>query len=359
MTSSDSESSLLNRFLESLQELPFVRAELEKSPANTTGKRDRVDAWIKLEVAGKWFSLPVHVRKAFYPRDVRQVLWEIQESYANSYSNSPTMLITEFLSPGAKELLREAKVGYFDSGGSLFLPAPGAYIFVDKPPPKPLERAVRSLFSGRSAQVLHALLIHRQEWLGVTEVAEKALVAPSTASSVMSELERFDWVESRGLGPAKQRYLREPGALLDAWAKHTVAQRAPEIRRYFVPGNKSENLAQQMAHLFELNQVDYALSYEAAAQRYSPFLSNISQIRFRVLISQGVADSIAALDARVVSEGSNIGIVESRSSGDFLFRQQIDGIWTASPIQVYLDLLRSEGRAKEMADHLRSERIGF
>jgi hypothetical protein len=31
----------------------------------------------------------------------------------------------------------------------------------------------------------------------------------------------------------------------------------------------------------------------------------------------------------------------------------------ASPIQVYLDLLRGEGRAKEMADHLRQEQIGF
>jgi hypothetical protein len=34
-------------------------------------------------------------------------------------------------------------------------------------------------------------------------------------------------------------------------------------------------------------------------------------------------------------------------------------VWLASPIQIYLDLLRGEGRSKEMAEHFREERIGF
>jgi hypothetical protein len=32
------------------------------------------------------------------------------------------------------------------------------------------------------------------------------------------------------------------------------------------------------------------------------------------------------------------------------FREKFDAVWLASSIQVYLDLLRSEGCAKEMAD---------
>jgi hypothetical protein len=42
-----------------------------------------------------------------------------------------------------------------------------------------------------------------------------------------------------------------------------------------------------------------------------------------------------------------------------LFREQLEDIWYASRIQVYIDLSRSEGRAKEMAQHLRRESIGF
>jgi hypothetical protein len=60
-----------------------------------------------------------------------------------------------------------------------------------------------------------------------------------------------------------------------------------------------------------------------------------------------------------VSEGANLVIIETKLPGDFLFREQIRDVWLASPILVYLDLLRGEGRSKEMAEHLRRNRIGF
>ena len=61
----------------------------------------------------------------------------------------------------------------------------------------------------------------------------------------------------------------------------------------------------------------------------------------------------------MVNEGVNLVIIEAKSPGDLLFRERVGGIWLASPVQVYLDLLRGEGRSKEMAGHLRKERIGF
>jgi hypothetical protein len=82
-------------------------------------------------------------------------------------------------------------------------------------------------------------------------------------------------------------------------------------------------------------------------------------VRARLLVSEAADAAIGALGAREVNEGSNLVIIEVKSPGELLFREQVDSIWLASPIQVYLDLLRSEGRAKEMAEHLRKERIGF
>ena len=61
----------------------------------------------------------------------------------------------------------------------------------------------------------------------------------------------------------------------------------------------------------------------------------------------------------VVGFFPNLAIIEAKSPGDLLFRERVGGIWLASPVQVYLDLLRGEGRSKEMAEHLRKERIGF
>ncbi len=352
------EHALIERFLEALRELPDVRVEMgAREPILTAPYH--VDAEVHLSVAGKSIVLLVEAKKTAYPRDVRQVLWQFKALRQAYPPDVQHLLVAESLSPGAKDLLKSERVGYYDSGGSLFLPAPGAYVYIDKPPPKTLEKAVRSLFSGRRAQVLHALLVHHQDWFGVTEVAERAQVAPSTASVVLGELERFDWLESRGQGPGKARHLREPGELLDAWARQLAGSTAPVLRRYYVPSLKSDALLQRLGKVFDVHQVGYAVSYEAAAQRYAPFLSGISQVRTRLLPSAGADAALAELDARVVTEGANLAVVETKSPGELLFRQQLDGVWLASPVQVYLDLLRGEGRAKEMAEHLRRERIGF
>ena len=131
------------------------------------------------------------------------------------------------------------------------------------------------------------------------------------------------------------------------------------MRRYYVPAQKADTLLEHIGQVFGAHDAEYAVSYEAAAQRYAPFLSSISQVRTRLLIGATSDAAIADLGARVVNEGANLTIIEAKSPGELLFREQVGGIWLASPVQVYLDLLRGEGRSKEMAEHLRKERLGF
>jgi len=357
------ERQLITRFVDTLQELPEVEATLEHwEPVAKHGDRG-YDAQVDLCVAGKSFVLLIEAKKAVFPRDVRQVIWQLREAShrrpAEQGQPPVPLLVAESLSPGAKELLKSERVGYYDSGGSLYLPAPGAYLYIDKPPPKALTKSVRTLFTGRRAQVLHALLVKHQDWFGVTELALQAMVSPATASQVLTELERFDWLVARGQGPSKERHLREPAALLNAWAKQLATTRPPALRRYYVPGTKADTLAARIGQVFDAHDVQYEVSYEAAAQRYAPFLSNISQVRARVLIDANADAAIGDLGARVVNEGANLGIIDAKSPGELLFRDRVDGLWLASPIQIYLDLLRGEGRSKEMAEHFRKERIGF
>ncbi|MFT3780330.1 MAG: hypothetical protein QM772_19050 [Ottowia sp.] len=356
------ERELIARLVDALRELPEVEADLAQEPAAQHSDRG-YDAQVDLHVAGKPFVLLLEAKKAVFPRDVRQVIWQLRAAShgrpTGQRENPLPLLVAESISPGAKELLRSERVGYYDSGGSLYLPAPGAYLYIDKPPPKALAKSVRTLFTGRRAQVLHALLVRHQKWFGVTELAQQATVSPATASQVLTELERFDWLVVRGQGPGKERHLREPAALLDAWAKQLATIRPSPVRRYYVPGTKADTLATRIGQVFDAHEVQYAISHEAAAQRYAPFISHVSQVRVRVLIGANADAAIGDLDARVVNEGANLGVIEAKSSGELLFREQIDDLWLASPIQIYLDLLRGEGRSKEMAEHFRKERIGF
>ena len=362
MKTAVSERELIAQFLEALQSVPEVRAKWRSEP-----KFDNEwhwDAWIELQAPGKAADLFVEVKKNSYPRDVREVLWQLTRLVRTAKTKSGAretvpVLVSESISPGAKELLREERVGYFDSGGSLFLPARGLYIYVDRPPPKRFARSVRSLFSGRRAQVLHALLVWYESWFRVRDLAEVAEVSPATTSEVLIELERFEWVTSRGRGPHKQRRLEEPSKLLDAWADQVRQMRTPSMHRYYVPLTQPDELIQKIATVFAAREVEYAITGEAAGQRYAPFLTRLSRVHCRLAISPFSEAAIKALGARAVDAGANLVVVESRPGGDFLFREAKNGIQFASPIQVYLDLLHSAGRAKELAEHLRAEVIGF
>jgi hypothetical protein len=354
---------LIEQLLGTLQTLPQMQANLVWASAASSVDREH-DAQITLRISGRSCTLLIGAKKAVYPRDVREFMWQFRglsrDTLEDSGGNETLpLLAAASISQGAKDLLRAERVGYYDSGGSLFLPAQGVYLDIERPAPKTSLRSARALFSGRRAQVLHTLLVRHRDWFGVKGLAAQAEVSAATASEVLTELERLDWVSSRGRGPSKERYLNEPAALLDAWVKQLASTRPPVLQRYYVPAVKADQLLKHVSQVFASLQLEYAVSHEAAAQRYAPFLTSISQVRCRLLPGPSADAAIGELGARVVSEGANFAIIEVKSAGELLLRECIDGIWCASPIQVYLDLLRGEGRAKEMAQHLRKERIGF
>jgi len=106
---------LLEAFLEALRELPEVQAEF--SGVGQPGSADRgYDAQVDLRAGGKAATLLIQVKKAVYPRDVRQALWPIRE-FAREWLDPAKgrrpvfFLVAQQISPGAKELLRNERVG--------------------------------------------------------------------------------------------------------------------------------------------------------------------------------------------------------------------------------------------------------
>lgn len=356
------ECQLLDRVLDSLRELPEVEANVI-GVGTTSSLNLQHDAQIDLKVGDEFTSLIIEVKDNLYPRDVRQVLWQFR-NFADIWNHHGNdrhlafLLAAHSISPGAKELLRNERIGYYDSGGSLFLPAKGIYVFVDKPPPKNLTKSIRSIFSNRRSQVIHACLLRHRDWFGVKEISNLTKVSPATVSQVLTELERFDWIVTRGRGPRKERHLREPGSLLDEWVNQLTLMRLPPMRRYFVPTEK-KGLVETLAEEFNKNEVEHAFTHESAGQRYTPFLTTVTQVRCRLVECPAVDQVLQTMDARLVDRGANLAIIEVKSSDSLLFRELIDDVWLASPVQVYLDLMIGEGRANELANHLRNERIGY
>jgi hypothetical protein len=145
--------------------------------------------------------------------------------------------------------------------------------------------------------------------------------------------------------------------LLDAWAEYIADQKPPKMERYYVPSAEADGLAQRLDQACRQVDAAYAVTSEAAAQAYAPYLSSVSQIRCRIVPGPHQRDALETLQARPVSEGWNLGVIETRARGDITVGERLDGICPAEPLQVYLDLLQGIGRSKAMAAHLRSEKL--
>jgi hypothetical protein len=357
---SESEVPLIDAFVAALSAVPDTTAHLVAREAASDALA-RIDFLVEAKVAGKSLLMLVEAKQTAFPRDVREAVWQLRayQSHRPTNGRSQTVgfIIAEAISPGARETLRAEGIGYFDKGGSLYVPAAGAYVFIDRPLTKSKARALGAIFQGRKALVLQAVFDRRDDWISVKDVVEASGVSPATASTTLTELERRDWMQARGTGPAKLRRLSDASALVDAWARYASTQKSPRPRRYFVPAREGD-LTQRVARVCEACGATYAITGEAAAQLYAPYLSSVSQVSCRMLAGREVQEALDALDARPVDDGWNLAVSEQKAPRDFAYTQIVDDVRLVSPLQVYLDLQAGPGRAKELADHLRRERLG-
>lgn len=320
----------------------------------------RPDIVMELQHESGPFRLVIEAKRSLFPRDAREAIWQLRNYLAHGSSaarSAVPVLMADTISPGARQLLRDERVGYFDSSGSLFIPARGLYVRVDRPTSKKQARSLNNLFAGRRGQVLHAVWILGHDWFGVHQIAERAGVSPATASETLIGIERREWVEVRGAGPSKERRLINPRALLDAWSSYQTSVKAKAVRHYYVRSTTPPDLQRQINHVCETLCVPYEFADITAGQIHAPYLSSVSQVFCRIPVGGGMQAMLASIDARPVREGWNLGVYDIASDSELRFRQKIDGLWIADPLQTYLDLLQAGGRAKELAQHLRAEKL--
>ncbi|MBY3348899.1 hypothetical protein HFN84_35405 [Rhizobium laguerreae] len=329
---------------------PMFEAQMGKSYADFVIDARFFDATLKLVV---------EVKRSAFPRDVREAIWQLKKYIAAmppSNSRVLPLLMADTISPGARALLREEKIGYFDRSGSLYLSADNLFVLVEKPASKQQARSLNNLFVGSRAQALHAVWTFKDQWFGVHELAERASVSPTTASQVLIELERREWVNSKGAGPSKERILSNPRALLDEWSSYVASIKPKPLRSYYMRMANIDEAIHEIDRICDETGVRYEISGLMAGQIHAPHLSKISQIHCR--IDHGGESLLRKLGAKAVKEGWNLGLIDSNPRRDFLFRQRVGHVWVTDPLQTYLDLLQlGSGRSKELADHLRLTKL--
>jgi hypothetical protein len=266
------------------------------------------------------------------------------------------VIAAESVSDGSRAFLRAQSIGYVDLGGSLFLPLKGAYILVDRAVPKREKRIVKGVLSGKTSLAAHVLMSAENPVNG-TDVARASGLSVGSVSAAMERLDRMGLISTTGSGPKKLRRVVDRRGLLEQWRSTRLHEGAASKMKFYVPGVKSAHeLAEKVASVCDREGVEYALTGVYGSQIYAPYLTSISQVVCRIR-KPYIQSVVAALGAKSVGEGWNLGVIQSDLPAGSLFQRRIEGMWLASPLVCWIDTVAEGGRSAELAAHLASQCI--
>jgi hypothetical protein len=352
-------SALVDHFIETFESATGIAISDDRQFDVSVGRLDdkrQPDLLLNAKTPSGNLALVVEIKRQGYPRDIRDAVRQLEEYMlaAKVRGRMAAFVIADALSPGAREILRERGIGYFDSSGSLYLKKDDWLINIDRPPK--MSRATRTgnIFTGAKEQVVHALLHAGDAWLTGLEIAESSTSSVYTVSQTLLELERLEWVISQGSGRKRRRRLSQPGKLLDAWADNWRAREQSKLRYFLFAANPKQTLSLITERLTQANLTNWSLTGAAAANVLSPLLTSVDTVE--MIVPPGRATSFSnALGAKPVDKGSNLTLLE-REGASTLFRQQQFDVpsWFASPFIQFLDLQDGRGRNKELAAELRT-----
>jgi hypothetical protein len=351
------DASLIDQVTHSLQALPDVQVRATRHAQQGAAW----DACLDIAVQGRPATLLLICKAHGYPRDIRAALWQWEARLPAACESEPPsfpMFVAPSLSSGSRALLQEKGIAYAEDGGSLYLRLPWALLLVDRPAPSSAPRIAKTLYQGRRAQVLHILLSAPTHAWHIQELAAQAQVAPSTVHEVFSALEAHEWVEREGKGPHAVRRLCAPGRLLDAWAEAHTLQRYAIHSFYTWTQSPAQRCAKVVSSLEQL-AVPYALTLSSGAELVAPFVTGSDTLSLLLPFQTPLASLMAQTGLQTAEEGANVRFLLCKDAAPLLLRRQLETLWVASDIQLYLDLWAWPARGKEQAKHLRQERLGF
>jgi hypothetical protein len=351
------ERDLLEGITAAIDDLPDVHVRLTDDHGRIG---DHVyDRVLDVDIKHRPATLVIEAKASAFPRDIRAVADRLAHL---RMQQSPQPLIPIVAAPSISEtsrkLLREERIGYWDQGGSLYIDLPWGLIFIDRPAPRSETRRLQQIFRGTTTQVLHALLLAPDHPWHVQDLAARAQVSPSTAHQVFVFLEEQLWVEKQGKGPQTVRLLRNPGALLDAWAEEHSLSNYSSVR-FHRWARRSRDLLESTVAAFDRVAIDYALTLTSGAHLVAPFATDTGRLTILVPAAADLDDVAHHAQLKSVEEGENVVLLQAPQATPLLFRQRVRDVWVASDIQLYLDLWAWPQRGKEQARHLRQERLSF
>lgn len=344
-----SESELLNKteeaFQSCLEGVPFAVIR----QVTREGGKSGPDLLAEITLPDRSQRVILEAKTSGQPRLAREAVNQILR-YQQSFLGAYGVFVAPYISPVAAEICIQEGIGYLDLSGNCRLCFGEIYIEKEGKPNKfAISRGLRSLYQPKAARVLRVLLNNPGRVWKVSDLAKEAQVSLGQVSNVKKILADREWVRAEESGFT----IEKPESLLLEWAQN-YSFRKNEMKDCYSLKAPAE-IEADLAELCNRKGIRYALTGFSAAARMAPSVRY--QRAFAYVDGDYLEEVISELALKEASTGANISILSPYDDGVFYGEREFEGIRTASPVQVYLDLIGFRGRGEEAARTLLEEAI--
>jgi hypothetical protein len=289
----------------------------------------------------------VTVRSLGTPKSTREAVnaLSVYQRKEPSYG----IFVAPFISSVSANICKEAGIGYMDLSGNCWIAFKQVFINRENRPNQyPFKTGLSSLCFPKSERVLRVLLTFPYRPWKTIELADEALVSPGMITHVRRRLEEEEWIKTIPEG----LYLSQPDNLLMDWSKHYSLQQNKLFDFYTL--KPLADIEAEIGETCDGMNIPYALTGFSASNCLAPMVRGQ---RVMVYINRDIPLLAERLGLKSVDSGANVILIQPYDAGVLWNAQMKDGIQTATPVQVFLDLKRTPGRGEEAADFLYKEVI--
>lgn len=291
-----------------------------------------------MEPEGSSVTLVVEAKRSAAPRDIPAILEQLRSSIDRAgLDPSVPMVVARYLPPSSRERLERDGVSYADATGNLRLELDRPALFLrnvgeDRDPWRGPGRPRGSLKGGAAARVVRALVDFSPPYT-VPELVERSGASTGATYRVVKFLEEEGLLERRQRGPVHSVSWRR---IMERWSQDYGFLRSAVVQSFLFP----RGVEKLPGELRSLDDLGYVLTGSLAAQSIAPY----APPRVAMIYADDVSALAEHLGLRPVEKGANVLLAASRNDVAFVRARRVEGVMTAAPSQIAVDLLTGPGR---------------
>lgn len=294
----------------------------------------------------------VEVKYLGEPR-LAQLSIEQLKQLTKKLSDCYPIFAAPYVSRRAREICREAGVGYLDLAGNVYISFDSVLIDRVGPNESQNEREnTRSMLAPKATRVIRELVDNPNQVKRIKQLADQLKMSPGGVYFVIKLLETKGYLErtsDRGIKVV------EPRKLLLDWAANWTVHKS-KASMFFSFDRRPEEIMKNVTEAAKRLKLKYAFTCMAGASLVSPFV-RYEDVWFYV---EGNKDLlIRELDLRPVSTGANVVILEPYDAGVFTGVRKLQTFSVVSNSQLFVDLYNYPSRGREQAERLLETSFSF